>query len=327
MNQNSELHGPNAPGSETAGAAGAGTETAPATTGALRSWLRSWRYFFWLLALAILVALFYLEEDWRGKRAWEQYKAHLQARGERFDRSSFIPPAVPLSENFAMTPALAPLFEFIPGTQKWRSTNGLAAIQGFAPAYDAASRNMKTPSNEGSSNSWVAAHMDLKAWAQSFRTKGKKDFAFTNALADLSESQAAAEVLSALAECDPVLQEIQAASQKPSSRFDIKYHQDDPASILLPHLAVLKHLCAVLQLRASAKLALKQTEAAAQDVQLIFRLVKATRDEPIAISHVVRTTELRLALQPLAEGFGQWTEPQLRNFQERLLQFDFCSDM
>src|SRR5207244_4179379 len=44
------------------------------------------------------------------------------------------------------------------------------------------------------------------------------------------------------------------------------------------------------------------------------------------ISQIVRMTELRLALQPLAEGLGQWTEPQLRAFQERLLGLDFGAD-
>src|SRR5436190_24011335 len=122
MNQETEAQSPEAADADSARRGDVGTTRPSETPTGFRSWLRSWRYFFWLLALAILVGLFYLEEDWRGKRAWEQYKAHLQARGERFDRSSFIPPAVPLSENFAMTPALAPLFEFIPGTQKWRST-------------------------------------------------------------------------------------------------------------------------------------------------------------------------------------------------------------
>src|SRR5438445_4695604 len=128
----------------TAGEAPEGASTS------FRAWLRSWRYFIWLLIAAILVALFYAEENWRGKRAWKKYKNQLEARGERLDPAAFIPPAVPVSENFAMTPVLAPLFEFIPGTQKWRSTNALAAIQGFAPAYDAASRVIKTPKGASS---------------------------------------------------------------------------------------------------------------------------------------------------------------------------------
>ena len=98
--------------------------------------------------------------------------------------------------------------------------------------------------------------------------------------------------------------------------------------VLLPHLAVLKHVCHVLQLRASAELALGQTKPAFEDISLIFRLTDATRDEPILISHLVRFGELQIGLQPLAEGLArhQWSEAQLRVFEDRLRQFDFLAD-
>jgi hypothetical protein len=56
-----------------------------------------------LLALAVivtLVALFYLEEDWRGKRAWAKCKAGLEARGMVTDWNQYIPPPVPNDQNF-----------------------------------------------------------------------------------------------------------------------------------------------------------------------------------------------------------------------------------
>jgi len=36
---------------------------------------------------------------------------------------------------------------------------------------------------------------------------------------------------------------------------------------------------------------------------------------------------LYMALEPIAGGFGLWSEPQLRTLQERLHRFDFCADM
>src|SRR5438876_9889484 len=97
------------------------SETAGDSSGSFRTWLRSWRYFIWLLIAASLVALFYAEENWRGKRAWKKYKNQLEACGERLDAAAFIAPTVPVSEKFAMTPLLPPLFEFITGTQEWDS--------------------------------------------------------------------------------------------------------------------------------------------------------------------------------------------------------------
>ena len=53
-----------------------------------------------LAVLATLVAVFYLEEDWRGKRAWENCKRELEAKGVVLDWDKFIPPPVPDDQNF-----------------------------------------------------------------------------------------------------------------------------------------------------------------------------------------------------------------------------------
>src|ERR1035438_4480593 len=53
-----------------------------------------------LAALATLVAVFYLEEDWRGKRAWQKCKAELEAKGAVLEWDKYIPPPVPDDQNF-----------------------------------------------------------------------------------------------------------------------------------------------------------------------------------------------------------------------------------
>ncbi|HEX9045569.1 MAG TPA: hypothetical protein VF988_00965 [Verrucomicrobiae bacterium] len=56
-----------------------------------------------LVAVATLVtltAIFYLEEDWRGKRAWLRCKAELEAKGEVLDWDKYVPPPVPDDQNF-----------------------------------------------------------------------------------------------------------------------------------------------------------------------------------------------------------------------------------
>ena len=79
-------------------------------------WLCSWRTLRRILAglaMAItLIALLYAEENWRGKRAWENFKREWEAKGERFDLAAFIPKPVPDEQNFAMTPLLAPLLDY-----------------------------------------------------------------------------------------------------------------------------------------------------------------------------------------------------------------------
>lgn len=50
--------------------------------------------------LVTVVAIFYLEEDWRGRRAWESYKSELEAKGVSLDWGRLIPSPVPDDQNF-----------------------------------------------------------------------------------------------------------------------------------------------------------------------------------------------------------------------------------
>ena len=67
-------------------------------------WLCCWRNLrrtlIGLAVLATLIAIFYAEEDWRGKRAWENCKRELEAKGMVLDWDKFIPPPVPDDQNF-----------------------------------------------------------------------------------------------------------------------------------------------------------------------------------------------------------------------------------
>ncbi|HEX4350305.1 MAG TPA: hypothetical protein VH251_07950, partial [Verrucomicrobiae bacterium] len=64
-----------------------------------------------LAVLVTLVAVLVTEENWRGKRDWEVYKREAEARGDRLDVASVIPPAVPDDQNFFCAPIVASAFE------------------------------------------------------------------------------------------------------------------------------------------------------------------------------------------------------------------------
>src|ERR1035441_4262626 len=57
-----------------------------------------------LAILATLIAILYAEEDWRGKRAWDNYKREWEAKGEKFDWQAFVPPSMPDDQNFFTAP-------------------------------------------------------------------------------------------------------------------------------------------------------------------------------------------------------------------------------
>ena len=75
-----------------------------------RRWRILRRVLIGLATLATLIAIFYTEEDWRGKRAWENCKRELEAKGMVLDWEKFIPPPVPDDQNFFKAPMMTMWF-------------------------------------------------------------------------------------------------------------------------------------------------------------------------------------------------------------------------
>lgn len=284
----------------------------------LREFFHSWRHFFWLLGLLLTLVLLYSEENWRGQRAWERYKHDLETQGVRFDLAAVVPPEVADSENFALSLSSLPN----PAMNQSRWSPALTCALEHAP------RALDTPKG-ARSNSWVQPKTDLAAFYAAFLagTNATAGHQTTKASAtNWTREEGAAGVLAALSETDGPLQELRAASLRPRSRFSIDYSKDNPWAILLPHLSTLGRVNGILQMRASAELALGRHAEAFEDVQLMFRIIDACRDEPFLISQIVRVHQLPEVLQVISEGLGQWPEPQLQVLQERLGRLDFCAD-
>ncbi|EEF59614.1 hypothetical protein [Pedosphaera parvula] len=276
----------------------------------LFSWRMIRRYLFCLACLATLVALFYAVENWRGKHAWEQYKRELTARGINMDWHQFIPPPVPDEQNFAMTPFLAALYDFNPeplqpGQSRWKDTNAYNRATQFGTDLD----HEYVKWSEAKRTSLQDAPSDSKA--------NSKTSAGLNSTANAKE---ASEILKYLEKYGPVLEEVRLASRRPYSRFNLRYDEENPAAILLPHLGVLNHTSQVLKMRAEAELASGKTDAAAEDVNLLLHLSDSIENEPTVISVLVRNIITKNALQVVWEGLAahQWSDNQLKSFQDGL---------
>jgi hypothetical protein len=275
--------------------------------------------------LVILICLFFAEENVRGRRAWEACRRELEAKGVEMDWVKFVPAPVPDGENFAMTPFLAPLCDFNPrprqGGDVWRDKEGHERALNFAASL--------MPENEPASSSlapFTGNTTDLsKAYSllrgRTNQESGEQNFA--------TRSEAATAVLSAMEELSPVLRELRQASQRPQSRFNLEYDSEDVMSILLPHYIVLQHVSRALRVRASAELALNNTDAAFEDVKLMLFLVNATRNEPFLVTLQLRGNLLKLSEQIIWEGLSghRWTESQLKEIQTRLGEFTLLADL
>jgi hypothetical protein len=286
-----------------------------------------WRLLRWgLIGLAVvstLAAILVTEENWRGKRAWENYKREAEARGERFDLASLVPP-VPDDQNFFCAPIVAEALQHV------RNENA----DPFAhPAY-----RMNFSIYRGNSESWPTSGgnwqkgklTDLKQWQRYFRTFSETPEGKTNGFPVAAPPQSpAADVLLALSSFNPALEELRQASLRPDARIPLNYENGfDAAGELLPWLANMKRCAQFLQLRILAELENGQSEPALEDVKLLFRVTDSVREQPFLISHLVRIAMTAINLQPIYEGLAQhrWSDAQLAELEQVLARQDYLAD-
>lgn len=280
-----------------------------------------------LAGLVALVVLFYAEENWRGRHDWETFKQRQEAKGEKLDVASFVPPAVPDDQNFAMTPIAASSYAYIIDKYghklKTPVTNHLNRLAMALWRYD----NTTTPKN----GDWASGTLtDLRLWQAYYRAPQTNMWRFgTNDFPTAANPGSPAEdVLFALSRRDSDIEELRSAAALPYSRFPLAYDQVDPMEVWLPHLSSLGEAVFTLQLRAIAELQLAQSDKAAADVSLILRLAEASHQEPFLVSALVRMRQINAARQPIYEGLAKhkWSEAQLAALDSQLAQLDFLAD-
>jgi hypothetical protein len=264
--------------------------------------LFSWRGLLFAFACLItLIALVHAVENWRGDRAWRNYKRQLEAKGETFDESKLIPPQIPDDQNFAMIPFLKPMFEYIPGTQTRRDSNALVAIE----AFEKLSRE-----TEEHITKLVEALKDPNG-------KSEQQNLATTVLKDLSDKT-------------PVIEQFRSAShERPNCRFNVAYDTPDRISILLPHLQLIRITCRMLAARAHAELALGQPDAAFNDCMLAIYLSEAVRTEPFVVTELVRCVCIRNTVAPVKQALltHAWTSSQIQQMQDALSKIDLIAGL
>ena len=292
----------------------------------LVSFFSSWRNFKRLLlglgCIAGLIALIYGEEDFRGWLAWRQFKAQWEAKGEKFDVGAFFPASVPDDQNFAMAPVVATTYgRFLEQNGKTVSPQNTNVVDLLQMPLDV--------DNGGPTHAignWQrAVRSNLEPWQQYYRNLSLT----TNLFPVAPQPQTpGADVLLALSRYETTIEELRRAAALPASRFPLNYDNEQPFSILLPHLAPLKGCAIVLRLRTLSELEAGQNQAALADISLALRLTEKIRSEPFLISQLVRIAMFQITEQAVWEGLGNhgWTDAQLSELDGQLASFDFISD-
>jgi len=289
----------------------------PSFLGRFIRWLFSWRTLrrtlITLAGLFTLIALLFAEENWRGKRAWERFKSEWEAKGERFDLAAFLPKPVPDDQNFVMTPFFAPLLERERrmANGDWKDTNTLQSTLDIYVGAQGA-----TPSFGGLETGKLT---DLQEWQKFYRSH-------TNMPTAPLPQSPAKDVLMALNQFGPALNELREASRRPYSQFPL-YQEKDPMFPVI-HLSNLKSITTVLRLRAVAFLADGQSHEALEDVKVSLRLADTLKPEPFLISHLVRVAILSISANSVWEGLSRhrWSEAELVELQKLLGTIDLLAD-
>ena len=284
------------------------------------------RCFYVFIALITLLVLFYAEERFRGKRAWERYRKSTEARGVQLDFAATVPRPIPDEQNGAMTPLMLSWFP----KPKPNDTNRWPELFGKANGRH------RLPKGQQTHNQDDRRMTDFVSWQKAFlnarsdlEPKREQDEVAATERTPEEQAKAALAVLEELKIYSPALDELRLASQRPDVRYPVEYKLDDPFSILLPHLAKIKAIAQELKIQASAELTTGQTNRAFEDVRLMLWLTESLKDEGFLICHLVRIACQQIATQPIWEGMvdQKWSDAQLKEIQERMLRVNFAEAM
>ena len=285
-------------------------------------WMVSWRIVRRMLIglawIVTIIALFYGEEDWRGRHAWNTYSEALKAQGAELDLKTFVPKPIPDEENFAATPEI----------KSWFTERGEFPAR-WGNNFSLAGAMISEDSSKGPRH-----FVDLVAWQMAFdavkagNTNSTQTFKSGKLDAE-SRAKAAPTIMEALKSVEGQLAELRAVSGRPHGQYPVVYDLENPWGILLPHLGNIKTACQRLQLKACAELALGQSDRALEDVKLMLRLGDSLKEESFLISYLVRIAILHIAIQPVWEGLAEhrWSDAQLQELQKSLERYDFVADM
>jgi hypothetical protein len=275
------------------------------------------------LTLATLVVLFYVEEKVRGRWAWNRYRQTLEKQGLSVDIKTITPPALPPDANFARSPALKALYDYVsrqkrPAAGEWDKLDAalgepqkLGAKLGYSFA-------------QGMGGNWRKS-----AWPDPYKMLGEPAKKGFKAEPPASPEKAAELVLDIYRKTTgPLLDELQVEARKRRcSNFDINYDTDEPFSILLPYLANFKALGQQSAARAAAELYLKQPEPAFHDTLFCLHMSETIKDDPFLISHLVSVALREIGINAVWYGLAtrQWNAAQLEQLQARFEEVDMMS--
>ena len=250
------------------------------------------RFAILVAGIAAAVAIFYAEENWRGRRAWGAYRTAAEKRGVKLFLKDFVPPDIPDSENYAATPIIRELFV--------KKRDGVTATSQLAFPRENRPRG---------SDDLKERRFDPAIWQEFFLKTG---------LLSEKSDDAARDILRALEKYEPLLQKLRDASVRPRCRFPARFDNDQAAST--PHLGFWMTAAHPFALRIATFLARGNSTAARREFEQVKRLYSSLSEEPTLIVGLVRLTLLHRLGISAWDGLaaGQWEDGDLKALEAHL---------
>ena len=272
----------------------------------------SWGFLKFVLIVITLFILLYVEEDWRGARAWAATKAKWEAKGETFDLGKFRPAPISDSQNLAAIPIFKiEQVEYAPGK--------------FDPQLSALDKAMQTKGFPGGDlpprGIWMMGQLpDM----EKFRSAIATDFDATFKGASLP--------LNSLEQWDelyPFLADLRAASAiRPHFQIPQDYTISPPASRPLGNVVKALKLAQFLTIDALLSLDEHQADRALEDIRINYKLLWAAKSDPSLVGGLVAIGVNAITLDAVYYGLisHAWNDDQLAEIDHILKPINFVSD-
>jgi hypothetical protein len=269
----------------------------------------SWGFLKFVLWSVTLIILFYVEEDWRGARAWAATKAEWEAAGISFNPQTYVPPPIPDDQNLAALP----LFKQEPADPKDSFLEPVAlrkALRIDQPAID-----LPSPGNLQRGGLPDMAQIQIliaNDYAEIFKNTSPRP-----------------DTLGQLDALYPFLADLRAASVVRSlCRFQLDYSIQPPAGRPLGLLVEQIGVSKILTLHAILALAEHQPDLALADLKTNFNLMSGARRDPTLVAGLVGIGMNAIGNTALRDGLAlhAWDDAQLAELQEELARIDFLQN-
>jgi len=271
----------------------------------------SWGFLKFVLCAIALIILFYVEEDWRGARAWAATKAEWEAKGESFDYNKLIPPPVPDDQNFAALP----LFKI----EALKATDGSSYL-GMV-VLDRAMRDDLPSFEFPSTGNWTRGELPDMA-------KIRKAIATDYAMA-FKGMKPPDDTLAQFNAIYPFFTDfIASAATRSLFRLNMDYAVSPPFLRSLGPITRPIKLSKILTLHAILALDHHQSDLVLEDIKINCELASGVKRDPTLVGGLVAIGMGAINNAALYDGLAQheWSDAQLIELEQTLKPINFLAD-